>query len=120
MPGADDPKEFVGGGAAEVRESRIIEDQEVRVGDAAKHLAVGAIGAGGVQDPEHLGGGGVVDAEGVATGRMPDGLGDGGLAGGRPADEDDVAVVVDEAAGGQVLDDMGGGWRARGAGGGPE
>jgi hypothetical protein len=45
---------------------------------------------------------------------MPEGLGDGGLAGGGPADEDDVAVLVDEAAGEEFLDDLGGELGARG------
>src|SRR6266540_4324876 len=39
--------------------------------------------------------------------------GDGGLAGGRAADEDDVAVLVDKAAGEQLLDDLGEELRAR-------
>src|SRR6266508_3920868 len=67
-----------------------------------------------MQALEDVGGGRVVDAQGVATGGMADGLGDGGLAGGRPADEDDVAVLVDEAAGEDLLDDLGGELRARG------
>ena len=54
---AHDPEELVGGGAAEVRKSRIIEDQEIRGGDAAKDFAVGTVGPGRVQGPEHLGGG---------------------------------------------------------------
>src|SRR6266540_2556080 len=93
--------------------SPLIEEQQVGGGDAAEDRAVGAIGAGGVQALEDVGGGRVVDAQGVATGGMADGLGDGGLAGGRAADEDDVAVLVDEAAGEQLLDDLGEELRAR-------
>src|SRR6266545_4873939 len=114
IPGADHAKELVGGVAAEVREAGVVEEQQIGGGDAAEDLAVGAIGAGGVQALEHVGSGGVVDAEGVATGGMADGLGHGGLAGGGAADEDDVAVLVDEAAGEQFVDDLGGELRARG------
>ena len=81
--------------------------QEICGGDAAEDFAVGAAGAGGVQSPEHLGGGGVVDAEGVRAGGMAEGLGHGGLAGRGAADEDDVAVLVDEATREQLLDDLG-------------
>jgi hypothetical protein len=43
VPGADDPKELVGGVAAELGEAGVIEDQERGLRDAAEDLRVGAV-----------------------------------------------------------------------------
>jgi hypothetical protein len=91
---------------AEIREARVLEQEERRAGDAAEHFPVGAVGPRGVQGLEDLRHRAILHAEGAGAGGVAEGLGHGRLAGGRAADQDDVAVLLDEAAREEFLDDL--------------
>ena len=85
----------------------LIEEQHLRLGVATERALEGAVGVGGLEVLEHVGGG---DAQGGIAGDaggVGDGLGDPGLAQARLADAQDVALLLDEAAVAELLDDAG-------------
>src|SRR3990172_4163220 len=108
IPGGDEAVEVVGGLLVEAAGvAELVEEQHLRLGVATERALEGAVGVGGLEVLEHVGGG---DAQGRIAGDaggVGDGLGDPGLAQARLADAQDVALLLDEAAVTELLDDAG-------------
>jgi hypothetical protein len=70
MPSADEAEHLVGVLAIEIRESRVVEEQQIGHGHAAERLPVGTVRARGVELFKHIGERAVVDRQPAAAGAL--------------------------------------------------
>jgi len=84
------------------RERPIVEEEDVHPGELAEEAAVGAVGAGQAEVIEQPGGPAVVGAVAAAAGLVGEGTGDEAFAGAGGAGDEDLLMLVDPAAGGEL------------------
>jgi hypothetical protein len=82
----------------------VVDEEDVHPRESAEEPAVGAVGARQAEIIEQAGGPAVVGAKAAATGLVGEGAGDEALAGAGGARDEDLLVLVDPAAGGELAD----------------
>src|SRR2546425_2754761 len=82
----------------------VVEEEDVHASELAEQPAVGPVGAGEAEIIEQAGGSAVVGAVAAAAGLVGEGTGDEALAGAGGAGDEDLLVLLDPAAGGELAD----------------
>ena len=106
----DEVEEEMGGGglvigALELAEADVVDDEEARSAPAVEAARVGAVGEAGIEIVDEIDAAGVADSDVGLAGAQGDGLEEVALAGAGLAGDDDVLGAVEEAEGGELLDD---------------
>src|SRR5262245_17671836 len=86
-------------------EAPVVEEEHVEAGELAEEPAVGAVGPGQAQVVEQARDTAIAGAVAAATGLGGEGTGHEALAGAGGAGDEDLLVLVDPAAGGELADD---------------